>query len=129
MTEDEMVGWHHRLDGHEFKQASGVGDGQESLACCSPWGRRESDTIDRLNCWCPTESWHHFITSLPLEGQLHSGGHCSPLLAGKSVSKVNPTSESAPNSITHSRNVFCFEVGFCMVVGLVCVCVCVYIYI
>ena len=49
MTEDEMVGWHHRLDGHEFKQASGVGDGQGSLACCSPWGRRESDTIDRLN--------------------------------------------------------------------------------
>ena len=39
-TEDEMVGWHHRLDGHEFEQAPGVGDGQGSLACCSPWGRR-----------------------------------------------------------------------------------------
>ena len=38
LTEDEMVGWHHRLDGHEFEQASGVGDGQGSLACCSPWG-------------------------------------------------------------------------------------------
>ena len=38
MTEDEMVGWHHRLDGHEFGQALGVGDGQEGLACCSPWG-------------------------------------------------------------------------------------------
>ena len=37
-TEDEMVGWHHQLDGHEFEQALGVGDGQGSLACCSPWG-------------------------------------------------------------------------------------------
>ena len=40
MTEDEMVGWHHRLNGHEFEQAPGVGDGQGSLACCSPWSRR-----------------------------------------------------------------------------------------
>ena len=41
-TEAEMVGWHHRLDGHEFEQALGVGDGQGSLACCRPWGRKES---------------------------------------------------------------------------------------
>ena len=40
MTEDEMVGWHHRLYGHEFKQALGVGDGQGCLACCSPWGHK-----------------------------------------------------------------------------------------
>ena len=38
--EDEMVAWHHRLDGHEFEQAPGVGDGQGGLACCSPWGRK-----------------------------------------------------------------------------------------
>ena len=44
MTEDEMVGWHHRLDGCEFEQALGVGDGGGSLACCSPWGRKELDT-------------------------------------------------------------------------------------
>ena len=44
MTEDEMVGWHHGLDGHEFEQAQGVGDGQESLACCSPWGCTGLDT-------------------------------------------------------------------------------------
>ena len=42
-TEDEMVGRRHQLDGHEFEQALGVGDGQGSLACCSPWGRKESD--------------------------------------------------------------------------------------
>ena len=43
MTEDEMVGWHHRLDGHEFKRALRVGDGQGSLAFCSPWSHKESD--------------------------------------------------------------------------------------
>ena len=48
-TEDEMVGWHHRLDGHEFEQALGVGDGQGTLVCCSPWGRKESDTTEGLN--------------------------------------------------------------------------------
>ena len=47
-TEDEMVGWHHRLDGHEFEQVPGVGDGQGSLACRSPWGRKESDTTEQL---------------------------------------------------------------------------------
>ena len=48
VTEDEMVGWHQQLDGHEFEQAPGVGDGQGSLACCSPWGTKESD-ITELN--------------------------------------------------------------------------------
>ena len=47
--EDEMVRWHHRLNGHEFAQTLGVGDGQGSLVCCSPWGRKESDTTERLN--------------------------------------------------------------------------------
>ena len=44
MTEDKMAGWHHQFDGHECEQALGVGDGQGGLACCSPWGRKESDT-------------------------------------------------------------------------------------
>ena len=44
MTEEEMVGWHHRLDGHESEQALGNGEGQGGLACCSPWGHKESDT-------------------------------------------------------------------------------------
>ena len=44
-----MVGWHHRLDGHKFEQAPEVGDGQGSLACCSPWGRKESETTEWLN--------------------------------------------------------------------------------
>ena len=48
-TKDEMDGWYHRLNGHEFEQASGVGDGQGGLVCCSPWGCKESDTTERLN--------------------------------------------------------------------------------
>ena len=46
MTKDEMVGWHHRLDGHKFEQAPGVGDGQRSLVCCSLWGCKELDMTE-----------------------------------------------------------------------------------
>ena len=60
-TEDEMVGWHHRLNGHEFEQVGPpqVGDGQGSLVCCSPWGCKELDTTEQLNwtenIWCQNE--------------------------------------------------------------------------
>ena len=47
--EDEMVGWHHQLNGHEFEQALGVGDGQGGLVCCSPWGHKELDITDQVN--------------------------------------------------------------------------------
>ena len=49
MTEDKMVGWHHWLNGHGFRWTPGVGDGQGGLACCGSWGRKESDTTERLN--------------------------------------------------------------------------------
>ena len=49
MTEDEMAGWHHRLDGHGFGWTPGVGDGQGGLACCGSWGRKELDTTEQLN--------------------------------------------------------------------------------
>ena len=49
MTEDEMAGWHHPLDGHEFEWTPGVGDGQGGLACCNSWGREESDMTEQLN--------------------------------------------------------------------------------
>ena len=54
----EMVGWHHQLNGHEFEQAPGVGDGQGSLACCRPWGPKESDMTEQLN-------WTEGIWNLP----------------------------------------------------------------
>ena len=72
-VEDEMVGWHHWLDGHEFEQAPGVGDGQGILASCSPWGCKESDTTEWLN---RTELnwfwWAHFKWWLPGPGERHS---------------------------------------------------------
>ena len=56
-TKDEMAGWHHRLDGHEFEWTLGVGDGQGGLACCDSWGRKESDTTERLN-WTELNCLH-----------------------------------------------------------------------
>ena len=49
MTEEEMIGWHHQLNGHEFEQTPGDGEGQESLECFSPWDRKESDTTEQLS--------------------------------------------------------------------------------
>ena len=64
MTEDEMIGWHHQLNGHEFEQALGDGEGQESLMCCSPCGHRELDTTERLNTTNVFIRHHHatFLT-------------------------------------------------------------------
>ena len=59
MTEEEIVGWHHRLHGHECEQASGVGDGQGSLACCSPWGRKKSK-----NSWATGRNWKFLLLFL-----------------------------------------------------------------
>ena len=55
MTEDEMVGWHHWLNGHEFEWTPGVGDGQGGLVCCSPWDHKELDLTEQLN-WLPIKS-------------------------------------------------------------------------
>jgi len=59
-TEDEMVGWHHLLDGHEFEWTPGVGDGQEGLACCNSWGCKESDTTEWLN-WTECQGQHRQV--------------------------------------------------------------------
>ena len=70
-TTDEIVGWHHRLDGHEFGWTSGVGDGQRGLASCSPWGRKESDTTEWLN-WTTTLGYADLEILVPKEGLLPS---------------------------------------------------------
>ena len=61
MTEDELVGWHHWLNGHEFEQALGDGEGQGSLAGCSPWSGRESDTTEWLNTTTTLWHWHSWF--------------------------------------------------------------------
>ena len=70
-TEDEMVGWPHRLDGHEFEQALGVGDRQRSMACCRPWGRKESDMTERLN-WTDMNALFHTDTQSLEEQSTHT---------------------------------------------------------
>ena len=76
MTEDEIVGWHHRLNGHEFEKAPGHSDGQGGLVCCSPWGCKESETTERL----------HFLSSLRADpvplvfSKLWDLGHVTQLL-------------------------------------------------
>ena len=70
MREDEMVGWHHQLHGHEFEQAPGVGDGQGSMACCRLWGRTESDTTEVTQQQCI--SYFFFSPFQDFEKIMHS---------------------------------------------------------
>ena len=65
LTGDEMAGWHHRLNGHEFEYTLGVGDGQKGLACCSPRGCKESDMTERLNWLTGWPSWYYLIAHFP----------------------------------------------------------------
>ena len=59
-TEDEMVGWHHWFNGHEFEQTLGDSEGQGSLAGCSPWGRKQSDMTEELNNYRPRKHFLHY---------------------------------------------------------------------
>ena len=77
MTEDEMVGWYHWLNGHEFEQALGVGDGQGSLAFCNPWGRKELDMTKQLN-W--TEDSGNFSSWEPDTSKFTAGSRRGNLL-------------------------------------------------
>ena len=70
-TEDEMAGWHHQLDGHEFGQAPGAGDGQGSLACCGPWDGKRWDTTEQLN-WLMGLPW--WLSSKELSCQCRKWG-------------------------------------------------------
>ena len=63
MTEDELVGWHHQLDGRDFEQTLGVGDGQGGLACCDSWARKESDTQFALSYFTVFESIYYLLAT------------------------------------------------------------------
>ena len=75
MTEDEMAGWHHWLDGRGSEWTLGVGDGQGGLACCDSWGRKESDTTERLNWtelnWVIMSDYCHSMDSSPPSSSVH----------------------------------------------------------
>ena len=99
MTEDEMAGWHHWLDGRESEWTPGVGDGQGSLACCDSWGRKESDTTERLN-WPELKDYFPFtkywLCSLCCTGYLWvcltPTLFCVTFLFKVSLNSVNPVS-------------------------------------
>ena len=82
MTEDEMVEWHHWFDEHDFEQALGVGDGQGSLVCCSPWGHKVSDTTEKLNWlkshWVIVKLWFLRFMSHPASPSPHENLPSSP---------------------------------------------------
>ena len=88
--EDKMVGWDHRLNGHEFEQALGDGEGQGSLACCSPWGHKESNTTEQLNNNNQTYKtrWQHLPAFLGHKWQ----SHCCHLLTSKIIRNQNRNS-------------------------------------
>ena len=70
-TENEMVGWHHRLNGHEFRWTPGVGDGQGGLACCNSWGCKESDMTEQLNWSKLRTMWKAPTQQMPRGGFIH----------------------------------------------------------
>ena len=86
MTENEIIGWHHQLNGHESVQAPGVGDGQASLACCSPWGRKESDTTEQLN-WTEVYYTETFLYEID---QNSPDGNCRNFALHSCWKKLNP---------------------------------------
>ena len=107
-TEDEMVGWHHRLNGHEFEWTPGVGDGQGDLACCGSWGRKESDTTERLN-WTERGSIGWLGKNLTVSGFLSvlavqegRNENSNSQLLGEFVDKMLPSfQESASFSVAN----------------------------
>ena len=100
-TADEMVGWHHQLNGHEFEQAPWVGDGQGGLACCSPQGHKESDTTKRLNWTVTFNCWGQGKVSIKIgvcvigdmsqtpHGQVWDQGH--PGVSAPETPSLSPT--------------------------------------
>ena len=86
MPEDEMVGWPHRLNGQEFEKAPGVGDRQGSLACCSPWGFKESDRTEQLN------NNNQLTRHGPVSGPLHGLFLSSEISPDFSVAPSSPPS-------------------------------------
>ena len=75
---NEMIGWHHQLHGHKFVQALGVGDGQENLACCSPWGHKESDMTE----------WLNWISILPKQHKYLSAQENTPMLSPRFIKRL-----------------------------------------
>ena len=102
-TEDEMIGWHHQLSGHEFEEILGESEGQGSLVCCSPWGHKELDTTKQLNNHHKTDGF--YIVVPDSEPQLASG-----LVFAKQLNNNNRLNQGWKSEIRTMRSL-CFCVG------------------
>jgi len=116
VTEDEMAGWHHWLNGHEFEQAPAVGDGWGGLTCCSPWGRKELDMTERLSNTYQNES-HQIFEILILLGIIELLCTQSRKTSVKHFNKngIIQTSISKVGFVKTecaSMEMFCVNVGF-----------------
>ena len=111
MSEDEMVGWHHQL-GHKFEQALAVGDGQGSLACCSPRGRKESDTTEQLK-W---NEWHSENEKYLIKSRKHSSSRDGVLYHSwkSGMPKADQSQRSNPRTMeTDGDELFCHNLHSC----------------
>ena len=93
--EDDMIGWHHRLNGHEFEQALGAGDGQGSLGCCIPWVCKESDTSEWLNWY-----WINLLQNIEQSPLCYREGPCWLYFLNIAVCTCSPLDMGSPNSPT-----------------------------
>ena len=91
--EDDMVGWHHRLNGHEFEQALGAGDGQGSLGCCIPWVCKESDTSEWVNWY-----WINLLQNIEQSPLCYREGPCWLYFLNTAVCTCSPLDMGSPNS-------------------------------
>ena len=111
MTEDEMVGWHHLLNGHEFEQAPGTADGQGSLACCSAWGHRAGhDWVTELN-WYICET---IIVIYDINISITSKGFLSPSYLLLFCDKIYPLSKILSIQCRHEASVCCRPLVHCV---------------
>ena len=100
MTEDEMVGWHHRLNGHEFEQTPGDSEGQENLVCCSSRGHKESDMTEQLNNNNKTTKACRFFLSVPMKSSKttsHPAHLAEATLAFPLSQQSEPAASSSPS--------------------------------
>ena len=111
MTEDEMIGWHHQRDGHEFEQTPGVGHGQGNLACCSPWGHKELDKTWQLNncsvaklCLTLCNPMNHSTPGLPVHHQLPEITQTHVHRVGDAIQPSHPLSSPSPPALNLSQH-------------------------
>ena len=115
MTEDEMVGWHHLVNGHEFRWTPGVGDGQGGLACCHSWGHKESDATERL-IWTEL-NWFYVFQLLQITLKLIPSLSASRIMVFQ-VKLLSSQSWPLSKALFIQRYKFTYSVPSCQILNL-----------